>query len=100
MSNEVGVSFYFFFPQKATSKTGEEELKALSTEEEKQSSARQYHCILINLTTIIQKDADAHIATSEPSTETSCLLCHSRIHSAHNLKNIILKTRQPDSLQS
>lgn len=67
MSNEARVSFCFF-PQKAASKTGKEELKELSMEEEKQNRACQCHCTPISLPPVIQKDADTHRAASEPST--------------------------------
>lgn len=69
MSNEARVSFCFF-PQKAASKTGKEELKDLSMEEEeeKQNCACQRHCTPINLPPVIQKDADTHRAASGPST--------------------------------
>lgn len=57
MSDEAKVSFYFF-PQKVASKTGKEELKDLSMEEEKQNCACQCHCTPISLPRITQNDAD------------------------------------------
>lgn len=104
MSSEVRVSFYFF-PQKAASKTGKEKLKDLSMEEEKQNCACQCHFTLINIPTVTQNDADMH--TWLPLSQVHPELCRALVssllwrlywtHCAHGLKNIILNTRQQDT---
>lgn len=105
MSNETRMSFYFF-PQKAVSKTGKEELKHLSREEEeKQNCACWCHCTLINLLTIIQNDADTHtwLLLSHVHPELCRALVSSLLwklcwtHCAHGLKNIILNMRHQDT---